>query len=228
MIFNLKIQTQLFLGFWARETNGAIRQAAQRANWFVDVGAGSGELCILVAKLKNVTRIIAIEPDQAMVKSLQANLDRSERLYNDILSGRIEIIEKFIGTQNGDKCITLDQLNIDHLLHGFISIDVDGSELEVLRSGQQLLSYTNVDILVETHSSELERNCVKFLDRVGYTTPIRLTHTTTRCRVLPVAGIKLGIGRRLCIASDAEQRSEGVERVEAPVKPKREFVEVGL
>ena len=59
-------------------------------------------------------------------------------------------------------------------------------------------------------------------------TPIRLTHTTTRCRVLPVAGIKLGIGRRLCIASDAEQRSEGVERVEAPVKPKREFVEVGL
>ena len=59
-------------------------------------------------------------------------------------------------------------------------------------------------------------------------TPIRLTHTPTRCRVLPVAGIKLGIGRRLCVASDAEQRTEGVERVEAPVEPKREFVEVGL
>ena len=57
---------------------------------------------------------------------------------------------------------------------------------------------------------------------------LELTHTTTRCRVLPVAGIKLGIGRRLCVASDAEQRSEGVERVEAPVEPKREFVEVGL
>src|SRR5271165_1984360 len=60
------------------------------------------------------------------------------------------------------------------------------------------------------------------------TTPVRLAHTPTRCRVVPVARIKLGIGRRLCVASDAEQRTEGVERVEAPVEPKREFVEVGL
>ncbi len=59
-------------------------------------------------------------------------------------------------------------------------------------------------------------------------TPILLKHTPTRCRVIPVAGIKLGIGRRLCVASDAEQRTEGVERLEAPVEPKREFVEVGL
>src|SRR5271165_2133318 len=41
-------------------------------------------------------------------------------------------------------------------------------------------------------------------------TPILLTHTPTRCRVIPVAGIKLGIGRRRCVASDAEQRTEGV------------------
>jgi hypothetical protein len=132
-------------------------------------GAGSGELCILAAKLKQVTRIIAIEPDQAMIKSLQAQIDLSDILYNNILSGRIEIIEKSIGTQNGDKYLTLDQLNIDHSLHGFIKIDVDGSELEVLMSGQQLLSYVNVDILVELHSSELERNCVQFLEDVGYT-----------------------------------------------------------
>ena len=59
-------------------------------------------------------------------------------------------------------------------------------------------------------------------------TPIRLTHTPTRCRVIPVAGKKLDIGRRLCVASDTEQRTEAVERVEAPVEPKREFVEVGL
>jgi len=154
---------------WGHETNGAVRQAAQTANWIVDVGAGAGELCILAAKLKNVTRIIAIEPDQAMVKSLQANIGHNDILYNDILSGRIEIIEKFIGTQNDHKYIRLDQLSIDRSLHGFIKIDVDGSELEVLRSGQQLLSCVNVDILVQTYSSELERHCVHFLEDVGYT-----------------------------------------------------------
>ena len=61
-----------------------------------------------------------------------------------------------------------------------------------------------------------------------YILPIRLTHTRATGRVLPVAGIKLGIGRRLYLAGDAEQRAEGIERVEAPVEAKRIFVEVGL
>jgi hypothetical protein len=46
--------------------------------------------------------------------------------------------------------------------------------------------------------------------------------------MLPAAVIKLGIGRRLYLAGDAEQRAEGIERVEAAVKVKRVFIEVGL
>ena len=62
----------------------------------------------------------------------------------------------------------------------------------------------------------------------GSTVPIRLTQTPTTCRVRPVAGIKFGVGRRLGTARDAEQRAEGVERVEAPIEAERELVEVGL
>ena len=58
--------------------------------------------------------------------------------------------------------------------------------------------------------------------------PIRLTHTPATCRMQPVAGIQLGIGWCLYITSDAEQRAEGVERIEAPIEAKRKFVEVGL
>ena len=58
--------------------------------------------------------------------------------------------------------------------------------------------------------------------------PIRLTQTPTTCRVPPSAGIKLGVGRCLNPARDAEQRAEGVERVEAPVEAERELIEVGL
>src|SRR5271165_4615113 len=43
------------------------------------------------------------------------------------------------------------------------------------------------------------------------TLPIRLTQTPATCRVRPRAGIKVGIGRRLNPARDAEQRAEGVE-----------------
>jgi len=46
--------------------------------------------------------------------------------------------------------------------------------------------------------------------------------------VFPCAGIEVGIGRGPGAARDAEQRAEGVERVETPVEAERELVEVGL
>lgn len=166
--FDLKFQLQLLLHNGEHETHGAIRQAARRAKWIVDVGAGSGELCISAAALRNLTRIIAIEPDQAMVRSLQAKIDCSEILYNSILSGRISIIEKFIGTQNGDKHVRLDQIGIDHSHRGFIRINIDGAEFEVLRSGRQLLASAKADILVKTYSDELQKHCFDFLEEAGY------------------------------------------------------------
>jgi len=58
--------------------------------------------------------------------------------------------------------------------------------------------------------------------------PIRLAPTPTMGRVRPFAGIEFGERRRLRTASNAEQRAEGVERVEAAIESKRELVEIGL
>jgi SAM-dependent methyltransferase len=176
LVFDLKFCAQPRLGFWGHESKSAIRRATQTANWVVDVGAGKGELCLFAAKVKSVRRIIAIEPDQEMVKSLQAKIERDDNLYSYILSGRIEIVEKIIGSRNCDKYIRLDQLHLDPSLHGFIKIEVDGSELEALRSGKQILSHVNVDVLIGTHSPELEVNCVSFLEDIGY-----------KCRIIETA-----------------------------------------
>jgi hypothetical protein len=46
--------------------------------------------------------------------------------------------------------------------------------------------------------------------------------------MLPLARIQAVIGRGFRVASDAEQRAEGIERVEPAVKAERELVEVGL
>ena len=58
--------------------------------------------------------------------------------------------------------------------------------------------------------------------------PIRLAPTPARCRVRPFARIEFGKRRRLRTASNAEQRAEGIERVEATVKAEGELVEIGL
>ena len=111
-----------------------------------------------------------------MVRRLQGNIERDDNLYGDILSGRIEIVEKTIGAESCDKYIRLDQLDLDHSVHGFIKIEVDGSELEALRSGEQILSHVNVDVLIRTHSPELEVSCISFLEDIGY-----------KCRIIETA-----------------------------------------
>ena len=57
---------------------------------------------------------------------------------------------------------------------------------------------------------------------------IRFSPMTANRRVFPIAAVKVGISRALAVGADAEQRTEGVERVEAPVKAERKFVEVSL
>ena len=44
----------------------------------------------------------------------------------------------------------------------------------------------------------------------------------------PLTGIEPRVGRCLNSARDAEERAEGVERVEPPVEAERELVEIGL
>ena len=64
--------------------------------------------------------------------------------------------------------VTLDSLNLDRDKPGFIKIDVDGPECDVLDSGARLLSKADVCLLVETHSLELELGCIDRLEKLGY------------------------------------------------------------
>ena len=52
------------------------------------------------------------------------------------------------------------------------------------------------------------------LPSIDATLPIRLLPTPPTCRVLPGSGVKLCVGRCGDVARDAEQGTEGVERIE--------------
>lgn len=57
---------------------------------------------------------------------------------------------------------------------------------------------------------------------------IRLAPMATTISVLPTARIKPFVGRGGGVPANSEQRTEGIERVEAAVEPEGELVEVGL
>ena len=50
-----------------------------------------------------------------------------------------------------DDFVRLDDLPADRTLRGFVKIDVEGGEFEVLKGGDRLVSEGAVDILIETH-----------------------------------------------------------------------------
>ncbi|MDF2118183.1 FkbM family methyltransferase [Roseiarcaceae bacterium H3SJ34-1] len=159
---NLASQTQIYLGLWERETYPAIEKAANSATWFVDVGAGAGELCCYFAKRPNVNRIYAIEPQRSELVLAKQNAS-----LNAIPDGKIDYLQKRVSPDAADDAIKLDDLALGEG-PGFIKIDVDGFEMEVLRSGPNLLARKNVTLLIETHTVLLEKECISFLQSMGY------------------------------------------------------------
>ena len=83
-------------------------------------------------------------------------------------SDRVQVINGLVGTTSGSMYISLDDLIIDRSKCGFIKIDVDGTECDVLDSGVSLLMEASAYLLIETHSREIERECIIRLETLGY------------------------------------------------------------
>ena len=162
---DLRSQTQMLLGLWERETYRFIKDSSAKVRWFVDVGAGSGELSIYFLRCPERIKVIAAEPDPNEVECFRRQL----RL-NGFSEESCEILNEKISNRSGD----LKLADIVGPLQGpgFIKIDVDGAEVDVLESAADQLEKADVAILIETHSAQLEIDCHEWLAKRGYETSI--------------------------------------------------------
>lgn len=155
-------QTQIFLGLWERETHRLLRDALGRVVWLIDVGAGCGELALLFARSSRVRLVHAIEPQAAAREALLRNL----ALNPGIDARKLVIHDRPAGRESNERLMRLDELNTPSG-PGLVKIDVDGAELEVLGGARGFLVRKDVVWLIETHSAELERNCIEILSSQG-------------------------------------------------------------
>jgi methyltransferase FkbM-like protein len=166
LIFDLdfRFETQLYLGLWERETYRSIQRAIGRCAWAVDVGAGNGELCIRLLRSPAPGPFFAFEPQSSKVAMLRRNaaLNHCE---ND---PRLVVIQKFAAPATSDDSIAIDDLPLDPHKRGFLKVDVDGAEMAVLEGATTLLARGAIDVLVETHSAALERECIASLSERRY------------------------------------------------------------
>jgi hypothetical protein len=78
----------------------------------------------------------------------------------------IDIFEKYLGTKSDQ--VRLDSLAVPRQTIGFIKLDADFAETDILKSGEGLLRESRPLLLVETYSAALERDCSNFLASLGY------------------------------------------------------------
>jgi hypothetical protein len=166
---DLATETQIYLGLWEQETYRFIRSVLSSCRWLIDIGAGKGELSLLLATQPNVTKVIACEPVASEIEIFRMNLN----LNTPILKTPIEIVQTYVGTASRADAMPLNHLDVDRTCPGLIKIDVDGAEMDVLRSGLGLLKSRVATLLIETHSKALEHECVAFLEEHKY-----------RCRIV--------------------------------------------
>jgi hypothetical protein len=161
---DLAHQSQLFVGLAEAETHSLIRLAASRARWMVDVGAGHGELSIFFAVKSLASKVYAVEPRASEIAVLRENIDLNRsNIRNEVIA-----LKAYAGPLGSADSVQLDDLPVDRSLRGFVKIDVDGAEMAVLESGKSLLVEAKVDLLIETHSTMLERRCIQWLEVRGF------------------------------------------------------------
>jgi hypothetical protein len=169
MELDLKTQFQIFVGMFERELHPWIIKLSSGILSAVDVGAADGEYTLYFLKCTTAQQVFSFEPSPEMISRIWTNLS-----LNGIDGSVISLSDKFVGSQFGPSFQSLDSLTASLRAPCLIKLDVDGGEVDVIRSASELVERSAVRFLIETHSLALEEQCIHLLERAGFATRVIL------------------------------------------------------
>jgi SAM-dependent methyltransferase len=150
-----------WVGLWESELARPLREILRPGMRCLDVGCFNAIYALLFAKRCRAP-VIAYEPDPVAVARCERNL-----ALNPELASWITLRPVAVGGHAGDGVVTLDEDLADEPVD-FMLIDVDRGEMDVLSGALELLARQRPQLIVETHSIELERACGDLLLSAGY------------------------------------------------------------
>ncbi len=160
---------QFFLGLWENETHRYLARFTRDISTAIDAGAGIGEHTLFFLKKTNASQVVAFEPSV----NLCSEIKRAALLNGydvDGPSSRLKIYNSCLGSSHIQTSLTLDDFLDVIKPPCFIKIDVDGAELDILLGAKKLTKMAGLRFLVETHSTQLEIECMKYFKAIHYTT----------------------------------------------------------
>lgn len=149
----------------------------------IDIGANIGNHTVFFAKYTGCKKVIAIEPYKEAVKLLKNNIKRNQ------VEDKVQVVEAAAGkadgycslkigpstnvgltrTIKGNNVIVrrIDDLTKNDLV-SLIKIDVEGTELEVLKGAERILSAQSPFLFIEARDKPSKAKLDSYLKPLGY------------------------------------------------------------
>lgn len=169
--------------FYDRSALNLIRRRYNPDKIFLDIGANIGNHCVFVSKFCSPREIITFEanPDAIAILNMNLSLNNCRNVNTDYIglaladqNGQMKVFypvldnigrAQLLPDRQGEiKCIRGDDV-VEKKPIGFIKIDVEGAEFEILNGLSKTIEFWRPDILIEVwpqNQQKLEDWCAKF------------------------------------------------------------------
>lgn len=168
MNLDLATQTQIYVGTFEREVQPWLKRFSTGADTAIDVGMAEGEYSLFFLRQPNIRHVFGFEPLEACRAAINKNLGLNG-LSED---SRLRLSSALVGDSAGPRMEKLDDLLKQLGSRVVVKVDVDGGEMDVLRGASELIARPAVRWIIETHTSDLELECIVQLQSAGYVTRI--------------------------------------------------------
>lgn len=164
-------KTQRILGLDEREIQRAFIAFARWADVLVDIGASDGYYSLIFHKHNPQGAIHMIDANPGFAAEQREHFAANFPTLPENIQFHTRFVAPPDSAAEPNKLVLSRDLPLQKR-RVFFKVDVDGWELDILRSAEALLPEAECRFLVETHSAELERDCQAYLEARGFAVTI--------------------------------------------------------
>lgn len=159
-------KAQRVIGLDEREIQKPFADYAEKSDCFFDIGASDGYYSLLFRKHNKKADIYLFEAQERFKEEQVKHFELNNFPVN------YHHFAKYVSNKNDDQNVSIDQLYKEKGKTLLFKIDVDGGEVDVLNGMIETIKNNNCLFVIETHSKQLEIDCIQFLEKLNYSTKI--------------------------------------------------------